>query len=64
MTLQERVNAFPYWYHRIQLPGGVVTPGWAPISVEAYRVPADLSAAPNPFASDTAVAVPVVPEVC
>jgi tRNA (mo5U34)-methyltransferase len=43
MTLQERVNAFPYWYHRIQLPGGVVTPGWAPISVEAYRVPADLS---------------------
>lgn len=27
-------------------------------------VPADLSAAPNPFASDTAVAVPVVPEVC
>lgn len=26
--------------------------------------PADLSAVPNPFASDTAVAVPVVPEVC
>ncbi|TAH45621.1 MAG: putative baseplate assembly protein [Betaproteobacteria bacterium] len=26
--------------------------------------PTDLSAAPNPFASDTAVAVPVVPEVC
>jgi predicted phage baseplate assembly protein len=26
--------------------------------------PTDLSAVPNPFASDTAVAVPVVPEVC
>ncbi|ATE59878.1 putative baseplate assembly protein [Thauera sinica] len=26
--------------------------------------PADLSAVPNPFAGDTAVAVPVVPEVC
>jgi hypothetical protein len=26
--------------------------------------PADLSAVPNPFATETAVAVPVVPEVC
>src|SRR5687767_4897231 len=43
MTLQERVNAFPYWYHRIELPGGVVTPGWAPLSTPAYRVPADLT---------------------
>ena len=43
MTLQDRVNSFPYWYHRIELPGGVVTPGWAPISPPAYRVPADLS---------------------
>jgi tRNA (mo5U34)-methyltransferase len=43
VTLQERVNAFPYWYHRIELPGGVVTPGFAPISAPAYRVPADLS---------------------
>jgi len=43
MTLQERVNAFPYWYHRIELPGGVVTPGWAPISPAAYQVPKELS---------------------
>jgi tRNA (mo5U34)-methyltransferase len=43
MTLQERVNAFPYWYHRIELPDGVVTPGWAPINPAAYRVPADLT---------------------
>ena len=26
--------------------------------------PGDLAAVPNPFADDTAVAVPVVPEVC
>lgn len=46
MTAQElkaRVASFPFWYHRIELPGGVVTPGTAPISVAAYRVPADLS---------------------
>ena len=43
MDLEARVNAFPYWYHRIELPGGVVTPGWAPVSPEAYRVPANLS---------------------
>ncbi len=42
-TLKEGVSRFPYWYHRIELPGGVVTPGWAPISREAYRVPADLT---------------------
>lgn len=42
-SLRGRVAAFPYWYHRIELPGGVVTPGWAPLRPEAYRVPADLS---------------------
>ncbi len=42
-TLQKRAAEFPYWYHKIELPGGVVTPGWAPISPAAYRVPADLS---------------------
>lgn len=41
-SLRQRVQAFPYWYHRIELPGGVVTPGWAPIDVDAYRVPARL----------------------
>jgi tRNA (mo5U34)-methyltransferase len=35
--------AFPYWYHRIELPGGVVTPGWAPLDRNAYRIPADLT---------------------
>lgn len=42
-TLRRRVAAIPYWYHRIELPGGVVTPGWAPLDREAYRVPADLT---------------------
>ncbi len=42
-ALWRAVAAFPYWYHRIELPGGVVTPGWAPLSKEAYRVPLDLT---------------------
>jgi tRNA (mo5U34)-methyltransferase len=41
--LRARIATSPYWYHRIALPGGLVTPGWAPVSVEAYRVPTDLS---------------------
>ncbi len=43
MDLQASVNAIPYWYHRIPLPGGVTTPGWAPLIPEAYRIPADLT---------------------
>ncbi len=42
-ALAVKVAAIEYWYHKIALPGGVVTPGWAPIDAEAYRVPADLS---------------------
>lgn len=38
-TLAQRVASFPYWYHRIELPHGVVTPGWAPLNVDAYRIP-------------------------
>lgn len=41
--LRAAIDAFPYWYHRIELPGGIVTPGWAPIDVRSYGVPADLS---------------------
>lgn len=37
--LIERVNSFPYWYHRIELPGGTFTPGWAPILPAAYHIP-------------------------
>ncbi len=43
VTLQEQVDAFPFWYHRIELPGGVTTPGFAPICKEAYQVPEDLT---------------------
>ena len=38
-TLQERILAFPYWYHRIELPGELVTPGWAPTNPQHYGVP-------------------------
>jgi tRNA (mo5U34)-methyltransferase len=41
--LRKRVAAFPFWYHRIELPGGVTTPGVSPLNAEAYRVPKDLS---------------------
>jgi tRNA (mo5U34)-methyltransferase len=37
--LEARVKAFPFWYHKIALPHGVVTPGWAPINAAAYGVP-------------------------
>jgi len=37
-----QINRFPYWYHKIELPGGVVTPGWAPLVPSAYRIPQDL----------------------
>lgn len=41
--IEARVQAFPFWYHRIELPHGVVTPGWAPLDAAAYRVPEDLA---------------------
>lgn len=37
--LQSKINAVPFWYHRIALPGGIVTPGYAPLSAESYRIP-------------------------
>lgn len=42
-TVAQRVASFPFWYHRIELPQGVVTPGWAPVSAESYRIPEDLT---------------------
>jgi tRNA (mo5U34)-methyltransferase len=42
-SLEDKINAMPYWYHKIELPGGIVTPGWAPLSVEAYGIPEDLT---------------------
>lgn len=40
--LKQKVDAFPYWYHRIELPGGVVTPGWSPINPSHYDIPQDM----------------------
>jgi tRNA (mo5U34)-methyltransferase len=41
--IQRGVAGFPFWYHRIELPHGVVTPGWAPINGDSYSIPADLT---------------------
>lgn len=40
--LRKRVASYEFWYHRIELPGGVITPGWAPIDPAKYGIPADL----------------------
>ncbi len=45
VDLQARVAAIPLWYHRIELPGGIVTPGWAPLNPESYGIPTDLTGA-------------------
>lgn len=37
--LQAAVDAVPYWYHKVPLPHGIITPGWAPHDVSAYRIP-------------------------
>lgn len=42
-TLKERIAEIPYWYHRIALPGGIVTPGWAPLCAERHSIPEDLT---------------------
>lgn len=41
--LAKAVASHPFWYHKIELPGGVTTPGWAPLAPEAYRIPDDLT---------------------
>ncbi|MCT7984320.1 glycosyltransferase [Laspinema sp. A4] len=43
LTLQKQVTLFPFWYHKIELPGGIVTPGDHPRNPEMYGVPEDLS---------------------
>ncbi len=42
-TMAERVAEIPYWYHKIELPGGIVTPGWSPIDASRYCIPDDLT---------------------
>lgn len=38
-VIRTKIGQFPYWYHKIELPHGIVTPGWAPLSVTAYDIP-------------------------
>lgn len=42
-TLRKRVAEVSFWYHRIELPGGVVTPGINPVNAAMYRIPEDLT---------------------
>ena len=42
MTVQERVDALGYWYHTIDL-GSLTTPGWAPMLIDQYMFPDDLT---------------------
>jgi tRNA (mo5U34)-methyltransferase len=42
-ALLREVEKFPFWYHKIELPHGVVTPGWAPLDPSAYGIPPSLA---------------------
>lgn len=42
-SLEERIAEIDYWYHRIELPGGIITPGWAPLEPEKYHIPQDMT---------------------
>lgn len=41
--IRKIISRFSYWYHKIELPHGIVTLGWAPLSVAAYNIPDDLT---------------------
>ncbi len=43
MDLAEKIKAIPCWYHKIALPDGTVTPGFAPIDAQRYCIPDDLT---------------------
>ena len=42
-TLKKRIAEINFWYHRIELPGGIVTSGMNPLHTPTFRVPADLT---------------------
>lgn len=43
MELAEKVKQIPFWYHRIELPDGTVTPGNFPLISERYCIPEDMT---------------------
>jgi tRNA (mo5U34)-methyltransferase len=42
MGLKEKIDSFPYWYHRINL-NGIETPGFHPHLQYAYEIPENLT---------------------
>ncbi len=38
-SIREKIGQYPFWYHKIELPFGIVTPGWAPLDAAAYGIP-------------------------
>jgi len=42
-TIGKKIMDVPFWYHKIALPNGNVTPGFAPLCAERYAVPDDLT---------------------
>lgn len=43
MDWKAEIAKHPYWYHKITLPDGTVTPGWAPLDPAQYGIPDDLT---------------------
>lgn len=44
--IETRVAEEPYWFHRVELPGGIVTPGWSDPRVDKlphYGLPAKMT---------------------
>ena len=44
--LKSQIEAEPYWFHRIELPGGLVTPGWSDPKAEKlpyFGLPNDMT---------------------
>lgn len=41
--LKAAIAEIPYWYHKIPLRDAITTPGWAPLDVQAYQIPDDLT---------------------
>lgn len=37
--LKAKIDAVPFWYHKIDLGDGIVTPGWAPVDPGRYDIP-------------------------
>lgn len=42
-ALRQKIESSAFWYHKIELPGGVVTPGWAPLNQSYYNIPEDMT---------------------